>query len=105
MSAVDPIRVRREKAYRLSKLGKRIGYSLWGVAIVVYIIGMMDRFTSTMTSLIIGCLVAGSFVLIPSIIVAYGVRAASREDREVEAAKLKASAVKQSQSNSRPPAR
>jgi hypothetical protein len=103
VSAVDPIRAKREQAHRLSKLGKRIGYSLWGVAIVVYIIGMMDRFTSTMTSLIIGCLVAGSFILIPAIIVAYGVRAAAREDREMAAAKVKASALKQSQS--RPPAR
>jgi hypothetical protein len=87
MANVDPVLIKRQQAYRLSKLAKRIGYSLWGVAIVAYIIGSTDRFTSTITSIITGCLIAGSVVLIPAIIVAYGVRAAAREDREVAAAK------------------
>jgi hypothetical protein len=87
MANPDPIQVKRQQAYRLSKLAKRIGYGLWGVSIVAYIVGSVDRFTSTITSIITGCLIAGSVVLIPAIIVAYGVRAGAREDRELAAAK------------------
>jgi hypothetical protein len=93
MSSTDPIVIRRAKANRLAKLGKRIGYSLWGVAIVAYIIGSIDRFTAPITSLITGCLIAGSVFLVPAIIVSYGVRAAAREDREVAQAKTAAAAA------------
>lgn len=67
---------------RLARTGKRIGYSLWLVAIVTFTLGMVTTFKPVMTTIVIGCLAVGSALLAPSIVVAYGVRAADREDRD-----------------------
>jgi len=67
---------------RLARTGKRIGYSLWLVAIVTFTLGMVTTFRPVMTTIVIGCLAVGSALLAPSIVVAYGVRAADREDRD-----------------------
>jgi hypothetical protein len=81
VSAVDPIRAQRNKARRLAKLGKRIGYCLWLVSIIFYVIGSTGTFTTPIVNVIVGGLIAGSVFLIPAIIVSYGVNAAEREDR------------------------
>ena len=61
--------------------GQRVGYSLWLVAIVVFVIGAFAGFRPAMVTMVIGCLAAGSALLAPSIVISYGVRAADREDR------------------------
>jgi len=66
---------------RLAHTGKRVGYSLWLVAIVTFTVGMATTFRPVMTPVVIGCLAAGSALLAPSIVIAYGVRAADREER------------------------
>ena len=66
---------------RLSGAGKRIGYSLWLAAIVAFVVGMATSFGPVVTAVVIGSLAAGSALLAPSIVIAYGVRAADREDR------------------------
>ena len=81
MSGVDPVLARRERIARLVVLGKRVGYGLYGVAIVLFVVGLVGRYTSTSTNVIIGCLFVGSIVLAPAIVFGYGVRAAEREDR------------------------
>ncbi len=73
---------RRAQMGRLARTGKRIGYSLWLVAIVTFTLGMVTTFRPVMTTIVIGCLAVGSALLAPSIVVAYGVRAADREDRD-----------------------
>jgi len=78
----DPILARRAQMGRLARTGKRIGYSLWLVAIVTFTLGMVTTFRPVMTTIVIGCLAVGSALLAPSIVVAYGVRAADREDRD-----------------------
>ena len=78
----DPIRVRRARIGRLVALGQRIGYSLWLVAIVVFVIGAATRFRPAMVTIVIGCLAAGSALLAPSIVISYGVRAADRDERQ-----------------------
>jgi hypothetical protein len=72
---------RRARIGRLVALGQRIGYSLWLVAIVVFVIGAVTDFRPAMVTIVIGCLAAGSAVLAPSIVISYGVRAADRADR------------------------
>ncbi len=62
-------------------LGQRLGYSLWLVAIAVFVIGAITGFRPAMVTIVIGCLAAGSALLAPSIVISYGVRAADREDR------------------------
>lgn len=66
---------------RLAGTGKRVGYSLWLVAIVAFIVGMMTSFGPAVTIVVIGGLAAGSALLAPAIVIAYGVRAADREER------------------------
>lgn len=78
--AVDPVLVRREHVRRWSAMGKRIGYALFAIAIVVFVIGALGRFTPAITRVVVACLTVGSVLLVPSIIFAYGVRAADRED-------------------------
>lgn len=77
----DPVRARRARIARLVDVGKRVGYGLFGLAIVLFGVGLVAGFTSTSTSAIVGCLVVGSMVLAPAIVFGYAVRAAEREDR------------------------
>ncbi len=77
----DPVRARRARIARLVALGQRVGYSLWLVAIAVFVAGAVSRFRPAMVTVVIGCLAAGSALLAPSIVISYGVRAAEREDR------------------------
>ena len=77
----DPVRARRARIARAVALGQRIGYSLWLVAIVVFVAGAVTSFRPVTVTVVIACLAAGSALLAPSIVISYGVRAAEREDR------------------------
>ena len=77
----DPVLARRARIGKLVATGQRVGYSLWLVAIVVFVIGAIAGFRPAMVTVVIGCLAAGSALLAPSIVISYGVRAADREDR------------------------
>lgn len=77
----DPVLVKRARASKLADLGKRLGYSLYALAIVLFVIGFATGFTAGVVSIIVGALVVGSAVLAPAIIVGYGVKAADREDQ------------------------
>jgi len=77
---VDPVRERRARIARLVGLGQRVGYGLFGVAIVLFVIGFFTGFDGLVGSTIVGCLVVGSLVLAPAIVFGYAVKAAERED-------------------------
>ncbi|MEA2844112.1 MAG: hypothetical protein QOJ69_1783 [Actinomycetota bacterium] len=66
----------------LAKAGKRLGYSLFAVAIVAFVVGAATRFTPPLVTVVVASLGVGSAFLAPAIIVGYGVRAADREDRQ-----------------------
>lgn len=82
----DPTLARRARIAHLTELGQRIGYALFGVAIVVFVVGAVRGFDGLTVSLVVACLAAGSLVLAPAIVFGYGVKAAEREDRERAAA-------------------
>jgi hypothetical protein len=79
----DPVLVRRAQIARLVVLGKRLGYGLWLVAIVLFAVGMADAFNDGLVSAIVACLVIGSIILAPAIVFGYAVRAAAREEAGV----------------------
>ena len=81
-AAEDPILVQRAKALRAANLGQRLGYLLYGVAIVVFMIGLLTDFNSTVSAIVTFGVIAGSVVLAPSILGAYAVKAAVRDDLE-----------------------
>ena len=49
---------------------------------MVFFIGLLTDFTSTVSQVIIACVVVGSIVLAPAIVVSYAVKAAERDDLE-----------------------
>ncbi len=77
----DPVRARRALMGRLAKIGKRAGYSCLAVALVVFMVGAAGEFTPTIVSVVVAALAVGSVLLLPAIVVGYGVSAAEREDR------------------------
>ena len=79
----DPVLVRRARIARLTELGQRIGYALFGVAIVVFIIGFVVGYSDALVAIIVSSLGVGSLVLAPAIVFGYAVKAAEREDREL----------------------
>ena len=79
----DPVLVRRARIARLTELGQRIGYALFGVAIVVFIIGFVVGYSDALVAVIVTSLGVGSVVLAPAIVFGYAVKAAEREDREL----------------------
>ena len=80
--AEDPVRQRRARIDRLSRLGKRVGYGCLGVAVVAFFIGVAAGYSSALVAVVVAALVVGSVALLPAIILGYAVKAAEREDRE-----------------------
>ena len=77
----DPVRARRRLMARLARLGKRAGYSGLGVALAVFVVGAAGDFTPFIVTVVVAALVVGSVLLLPAIVIGYGVSAAEREDR------------------------
>jgi hypothetical protein len=78
----DPVILRRRRLARWADLGQRAGYALFGVAIVLFVVGFVVGFSSGMVTTVVVALVAGSLVLAPAIVIGYAVRAADRDDRD-----------------------
>jgi hypothetical protein len=82
-AGIDPVLERRARIARLVAVGKRVGYGLFGIAIVGFGIGLFAGFGGIVGAMVIACLVVGSIVLAPAIVFGYAVKAAEREDREL----------------------
>lgn len=79
---VDPVRALRSKVARYNLLANRIGYLLWAVAISCFVMAFAFGFQGPLVTVVIACIIAGSILLAPSIVIGYAVKAAEREDRE-----------------------
>ena len=66
---------------RWALLASRIGYLLFGVAVALFVLAFLVGFTRADRAATIGCLVAGSILLAPAIVLGYAVKAAEKEDR------------------------
>lgn len=78
----DPVLRRRRQLDRWTRIGQRVGYACFALAMVGFVIGFVAGYTSGLVSVIVGLLLGGSAVLAPSIVLGYAVRAADRADRE-----------------------
>ena len=78
----DPVRQRRAQVSRWVSIGQRIGYALFGLAVVGFFVGFVVGFSTGVVRGIEVCLLVGSLVLAPSIVLAYAVKAAERDDLE-----------------------
>ncbi|MGH8994093.1 MAG: hypothetical protein ACRDZ7_21495 [Acidimicrobiia bacterium] len=81
--ASDPVAARRARIGRLAAAGRKLGFALYGLALVVVGAGLATTLTGTVVAVATACLVVGSILLAPAIVVGYGVRAAERDDRTV----------------------
>lgn len=81
-ASVDPVRERRARIAKLVETGQRVGYSLFALAMVTFLVGFFSGFDGLTGTLIIWCLVIGSIVLAPAIVFGYAVKAAERDDRQ-----------------------
>jgi len=82
MSSCDPVRERRQRVARLASLGQRVGFALFGVALVLFGVALATDLPDGLVAAVVASLVVGSAVLAPSIVLGYAARAAEREDRE-----------------------
>ncbi len=80
--ALDPVRRQRARLSRLASTGKRLGFALFGLATVVLVVGLLTTFSEGVAGVVVACLVVGSIVLAPAIILGYATKAAERQDRE-----------------------
>jgi len=81
-SGDDPVRRRRAQVARWVSMGQRIGYALFGLAVLGFVVGFVVGFSDPIVRTIEICLLVGSLVLAPSIVLAYAVKAAERDDLE-----------------------
>ena len=82
LPASDPVRARRARIAAAVAVASRIGYGLFGLAVVLFVIGFATTFTGAVATATLVCLIAGCVVLAPSIILGYAVTSAERHDRE-----------------------
>lgn len=80
--ADDPVRRQRARLARLASAGKRLGFALFALATVVLVVGLLTTFSDEVAVVVVGCLLVGSLVLAPAIILGYAAKAAERADRE-----------------------
>jgi hypothetical protein len=66
----------------MATIGQRIGYLLYAVAAVAFFVGLASEFGRGLVVVIEVCLLVGSLLLAPSIVLSFAVRAAERDDRE-----------------------
>ena len=78
----DDVLAHRARLARFVKLAKRIGYGLFGFAVVAFVLGAVGGFSSLIVDLIVAAMLIGSILLAPAIVLGYGIRAAEREERE-----------------------
>lgn len=82
METDDQVIVRRRQAARWAAVGKRLGYLLWALAVVLFVVAMATDLPRVLVTAIVASMAIGSLLLAPAIVVGYGVKAADREDRE-----------------------
>jgi hypothetical protein len=80
-ATIDPVLVRRARIAKLVAVGQRVGYGLFGLAMVGFFVGLATEYTETLVSVIVGSLIVGSLVLAPAIVFGYAVKAAERDDQ------------------------
>ncbi|HEX6312821.1 MAG TPA: hypothetical protein VF152_14495 [Acidimicrobiia bacterium] len=80
--ASDPVAARRAVIARRVGWASRVGYGALGMAVVAFLAGLATDFPSALVNLTIAGLVAACLILPITIILGYGIRAATREDRE-----------------------
>jgi hypothetical protein len=77
----DPIRQRRERVAHLAAIARRAGWSFFALAVAAFAGGLVVGLSGFVVVVVVASLALGSALLLPAIIVGFGVSAADRDDR------------------------
>lgn len=77
----DPVRQRRQRVAKWTRLASRLGYSCFGASIAAVAVGLSVNFTPVVGQIATGGLIVGSILLAPAIVLGYAIKAAEKEDR------------------------
>jgi hypothetical protein len=80
---VDPVRQRRAQVARLAAAARRAGWACFGLAVVAFAGGLVIGLSGLVVVVVVASLALGSALLLPALIVGFGVTAAERDDRGV----------------------
>jgi hypothetical protein len=78
----DPVLERRARIAAWCSVGKRVGYSIYGIAVVLFFVGLGVGFDHGIATTITAALVIGAIFLVPAIVFGYGVKAAERDEAD-----------------------
>ena len=74
--------IRRQQASLIANTGRKIGYSIFFLSLIIFAIGLTVEFNNLVARTLTVLLILGSIVLAPSILLHYAVRGAEREEKE-----------------------
>ncbi len=80
--ADDPVRRRRRQVARWTLIANRVGYLVLALAMTLFVMAFVFGFNATMAGLIVASLIVSFALLAPTIVLAYAVKAAERDDVE-----------------------
>lgn len=98
----DPVLAKRARMVTQVRIGKTVGYGLYGYAVVAFIIGAIFGFPELLVTSIVAAMIVGAILLAPAIVFGYGIKAAIRDERETAARKAEAERSSGSASESGP---
>ena len=78
----NSLMLRRQQASLIANTGRKIGYSIFFLSLIIFAIGLTIEFNNLVARTLTVLLIMGSIVLAPSILLHYAVRGAEREERE-----------------------
>jgi multisubunit Na+/H+ antiporter MnhG subunit len=78
----DPILEQRARIRVHANKASRVGYLCYGVATVLFFVGLFTSFSGTLVTAIVGLLIVGSIVLAVAIQVSYAIRGAERWEED-----------------------
>ena len=78
----NSLAMRRQQASLIANTGRKIGYSIFFLSLIVFAIGLTVEFNDVVAKTLTVLLIVGSIVLAPSILLHYAVRGAEREEKE-----------------------
>jgi len=78
----NSLAIRRKQASLIANTGRKIGYSIFFLALTIFTIGFTVEFNNLVAKTLTVLLIVGSIVLAPSILLHYAVRGAEREEKE-----------------------
>ncbi len=84
-TTLDPVLAQRRRIARLVGIAKRVGYLALLVAIVAFFVGLIVGFAPVIAAIATAGLITACVILPIPIVLGYGIRAANRADRALQA--------------------